>query len=149
MSHAELHRHVHGISADDPCYGYEPTVPLPTSAWIDPQGGFHPVTDAGHARWVEFVYLEKFPEQNENEYDPEDYRYANLEKKGWTHLSFGNLIYDREPNQRQLDTLWDTLQVYKEAAYERINGIASMNPTRRLEDALNALFASKDSERAW
>jgi len=69
------------------------------SAWIDPLGKFYPVEDCGHSR---------FADEQFNDFD--------LERKGWVHLSFGTLIYERI-RQAQVDTLQDVLDHYKDGSY--------------------------------
>ena len=70
------------------------------SAWIDPLGKFYIVPDAGHSRWAE-----------------EQFGHWNLESKGWVHVSFGNIMYERI-RQAQIDTLYEVLEVYTTHNYE-------------------------------
>lgn len=79
-----------------------PVEPICASAWIDPIGKFYPVPDCGHYQWAE----ENFGERAEV-----------LERKGWLHLSFGNLIYEGRIRQAQLDTLFDIMLVYQSHGY--------------------------------
>ena len=95
-----------GISWDDERIGL-PIDPIPSSAWIDPLGKFFAVPDCGHTRWAEQQFGE-----------------WNLERKGWVHLSFGNPMYDRNVRQAQIDTLFDTLRVYRETGYKYADELA-------------------------
>lgn len=101
---------------DHPEYG-KPSAPRCTSAWIDPLGKFFPVDDCGHSHFAEFNY---------GTYD--------LESKGWVHLSFGNLYYNRI-RQAQVDTLYDVLEHYEAGEYQYAN---------HLRDSLNSALASMD-----
>lgn len=94
-----------GIDWDDPRIGL-PIRPIPSSAWIDPLGKFFAVPDCGHSRWAEQQFGD-----------------WNLERQGWVHLSFGNPMYDRI-RQPQIDTLFDALNVYREAGYRYADDLA-------------------------
>jgi len=78
----------------------------PNSAWIDPQGGFHPVPDCGHENWAQSHY---------------GVWGSTLEDRGWLHLSFGGVMKAKPPTQRQIDTLFDVFNVYTETAYSYLS----------------------------
>lgn len=82
-------------------YG-KPQPVMCTSAWVDPLGKFYPVEDCGH---------ETFAERHFNSFA------SDLERKGWVHLSFGSLIYDRI-RQAQVDTLFDVVEHYVDGGYQ-------------------------------
>ena len=79
-----------------------PTEPRCASAWIDPIGKFYPVPDCGHHRWAEQNF---------------DSNADALEKMGWVHLSYGQVYTRKDVRQAQLDTLFDTLLVYRNHGY--------------------------------
>jgi len=88
-------------------YG-KPQSPMCTSAWIDPLGKFFPVEDCGHLT---------FEERQFGTYD-------GLERKGWVHLSFGHLYYDRI-RQSQIDKLYDVLEHYEDGEYQYVEDLRS------------------------
>ena len=79
-------------------YG-KPQPVMCTSAWVDPLGKFYPVEDCGHTNFAE-----------------RQFGTWDLESRGWVHLSFGTLIYNRI-RQAQIDKLYDVLEHYEDGEY--------------------------------
>lgn len=98
-------------------YG-KPQPVMCTSAWIDPLGKFYPVEDCGH---------EMFAHRHFDSYA------SDLERKGWVHLSFGALIFDRI-RQAQIDTLYDVVEHYVDGGYRYAEDLR-----RALYDAIESM----------
>ena len=101
-----------------------PSIPTPSSAWIDPTGKFFPVRDCGHE---EFAY---------HEFETSA---SALETRGWLHVSFGDIHRSRSwsVTNSQLDTLYDTLMVYRDAAYEYVE---------RFSNAVDSVMAQMNED---
>ncbi len=89
------------IDWNDPRIG-QPIEPIDSCAWIDPLGKFFAVPNCGHSRWAREYY------------GVDEYK---LEQYGWVHVSGGSIMFEKEPRQSQIDTLYDVLTVYSERGF--------------------------------
>lgn len=118
MQHGD-HSHEHMvIRRGDPCYTAAAQPVAPVDAWIDPDGGFHPVPPHGHEAWAE-----------------EFHNTWTLETRGWVHLTGGSIIHKRPVSQPQIDTLFDTLTVYRHELPADVQFVAD-----RLENQFNMVL---------
>lgn len=71
--------------------------------WIDPNGAYWPVPKQGHFKFAMWYYTSR---REDHGADP----VANLEKRGWVHISSGTVIIRKEPTNRQKDAIYDWMK---------------------------------------